>query len=511
MTSHEQDSASSDTRNTSVGRDTPVVDIRNLVHQRGNHTLIDGVSLRVAHGEYIALMGPNGSGKTTLARHLNAMLQPTSGDVHVLGKRTTNPSNTDAIRRAVGLVFQDPDDQMVAVTVEDEIAFGLENRAVPRDEMLRRVDDTIRRFHLDHVRDRATTSLSGGEQQRVAIAAVWATEPTLLVLDEPTSMLDRPSATALLRFLDNLITQHPDRAVIHITQSVTEAQHAHRVVIMERGRIVLDGPPAEALTDTDRLREIGIARRTHPWKRERQCADPIIEAVDVGHTRRDGPLERTVLTGVNAEIARGRVTAIIGRSGSGKTTFAWHLNRLLEPSDGHINIDGRPARDIPLVDVRRKVGITFQRVDLQLFEPTVIEDVAFGLLQRGTTQSEAHVHAKEALAEVGLDPERYANRRPMSLSVGEQRRVALAGVLALGTEVLVLDEPTSGLDAHGVEQLGEQLRRLVDAGRSVVIVTHDLDFARAIADRVLVFEEGSATQSDDVNATLNQLEEAWSA
>jgi len=133
------------------------------------------------------------------------------------------------------------------------------------------------------------------------------------------------------------------------------------------------------------------------------------------------------------------------------------------------------------------------------------------LLQRGTTQSEAHVHAKEALAEVGLDPERYANRRPMSLSVGEQRRVALAGVLALGTEVLVLDEPTSGLDARGVEQLGEQLRRLVDAGRSVVIVTHDLDFARAIADRVLVFEEGRATQSDDVNATLNQLEEAWSA
>ncbi|HDS74592.1 MAG TPA: ATP-binding cassette domain-containing protein, partial [Firmicutes bacterium] len=171
MTSHAQDIDTSEGFHTFTGCDTPIVEVCDLVHQRGDHTLVDGVSFSVARGEYIALMGPNGSGKTTLARHLNAMLHPTSGVVCVLGKTTTDPSNTDAIRREVGLVFQDPDDQMVAVTVEDEIAFGLENRAVPRNEMLRRVDETIARFELEHVRDRATTSLSGGEQQRVAIAA----------------------------------------------------------------------------------------------------------------------------------------------------------------------------------------------------------------------------------------------------------------------------------------------------------------------------------------------------
>lgn len=488
----------------------PIAEIRNLTHERAGHVLVDDVTFNVVRGEYIALMGPNGSGKTTVARHLNAMLHATHGDVRILGKSTSDPKNTDDIRRAVGLVFQDPDDQMVAVTVEDEIAFGLENRGVPRDDMLRRVDETIARFHLAHVRDRTTTSLSGGEQQRVAIAAIWTTEPTLLLLDEPTSMLDRPSANALLQYLDNLIVEHPERAVIHITQSIDEARHAHRLIIMQHGKIILDGHPHELLEDAEQLVEIGVMRRSSDRRESRPSADAVIEAVDISHERRDGITTRTVLTGVNATIPRGRVTAIVGKSGSGKTTFAWHLNRLLEPNNGHILIDGQPARDVPVVDVRRKVGITFQRVDLQLFEPTVISDVAFGLLQRNVPHDDALQRAREALTRVGLDPVRYENRRPMSLSVGEQRRVALAGVLALDAEVLVFDEPTSGLDARGVEQLGEQLQKLIEAGQSVVIVTHDLEFARTHADSLLVFDDGHATQTDDVDTMLDQLEELWS-
>lgn len=490
----------------------PLAAVRDVVCRRNGATLLAGVSLDIQRGEYVALVGANGSGKTTLLRHLNGLIQPTEGSVEIDGIPTSDEARLPEIRKLVGMVFQDPDDQMVAVTVEDEIAFGLENLGMPRDTMVNRVAEVLRRFHLEHVRDRATTSLSGGEQQRVAIAAVWATEPALLVLDEPTSMLDRPSATELLRFLDDLHRRHSDRAILHVTQNLTETLQADRVVVLDAGRVVYDGSPSAFLADTRRLDALGLRGSSLPCAGStgggRTRRETVI-AENVHYTRRDGPEERDVLHGMSVAVRTGEILAVIGRSGSGKTTFAWHLNRLLEPARGRVLLDGQDISLSPIVDVRRQVGLTFQRVDLQLFEPTVEEDVAFGLVQRGVPREVALERSRAALRELGLDPDRYATRRPVTLSVGEQRRVALAGVIVLDPRVVVFDEPTSGLDGRGVISLTNQVMGLVKSDRAVVIVTHDLDFARSVAHRVLVVEDGRGLVHEDVAETLDRLETEW--
>jgi energy-coupling factor transporter ATP-binding protein EcfA2 len=216
-----------------------------------------------------------------------------------------------------------------------------------------------------------------------------------------------------------------------------------------------------------------------------------------------------VLHGVSVVASRGAILAVVGRSGSGKSTLAWHFNRLLEPTRGIVKLDGKDARTIPLPTVRRSVGFTFQRVDLQLFEVTVADDVAFGLVEQGVPRGEAHLRACAMLDALGMPSERCAERRPVTLSAGEQRRVALAGVLVMNPAVLVLDEPTSGLDARGTDALAEQLVRLRDEGRAIVIVTHDLDFARQMADTVLHLDDGRGTSSDAVDEVIGDLVARW--
>jgi energy-coupling factor transporter ATP-binding protein EcfA2 len=483
--------------------------VRGLRCVVGGTEILAGIDLQVERGEYIAIMGPNGSGKTTLIRHLNATLRPTAGTVFVNGGSTSD-DDLSRIRTQVGLVYQDPDDQMVAVTVEDEIAFGLESRAWDRQRMRERVEKTLERFDLVHVRQRATTSLSGGEQQRVAISAVWATDPCLLILDEPTSMLDLPSSTVLMSVLDELGADR-DRAVIHVTQQVEEAARAARVILMDHGRIVRDGSPDDVLADEVYLRELGITRSAaSPRATTGVGKTPTVEAAGIHHARHDGPDTRPVLHGIGARFDGGHIVAIIGPSGSGKTTLAWHLNRLLDPDEGSVLFHGEDIANMTASDVRRQIGFTFQRVDLQLFGATVLEDIAFGPVTRGVNSAEADELARASLSAVGLNPKQYASRRPVTLSAGEQRRVALAGVLISDPAVIVMDEPTAGLDARGVDMLAGILDDLRSQGRAIAVVTHDLRFARTVADSVLHVNDGRGEQSDDVSGVIDRLMKQWS-
>jgi len=466
-------------------------------------------------------MGPNGSGKTTLVRHFNGLIMPMEGEVRVMGMNVSDRSNLPEIRRRVGLVFQDPDDQMVAVTVEDEIAFGLENLSWDYGLMHERVEETLRRFDLDQVSDRATTSLSGGEQQRVAIAAIWAMDPDILVLDEPTSMLDRPSAMELLHLLDEIASADnvaERRAILHITQNVGEAARAERTIVMDRGRIAIDAPSEDALADRNRLFELGIVQRHRGIPRyidgipsPGSNAVSAIEAIDIHHVRNDGPHANPVLRGVSAAMPKGSVLAIVGRSGSGKSTLAWHFNGLLKPDTGEVLLDGTDIQSMPQADVCRRVGMTFQRVDLQLFEMTVADDVAFGLVQRDVPDVESRERTRSALESLGMSFEKYADRSPMALSTGEQRRVALAGALVTAPDVLVLDEPTSGLDARGVDMLIGQIESLRTSDRTLIVVTHDLTFAREIADTVLHMDEGKGAVCGSVDSVIDTLEHEWTS
>jgi len=499
--------------------------------------VFDGVDLEIREGESVALMGPNGSGKTTLARCLNGLLTPTKGDVLVDGLSVREPAHIWEIRRRVGMVFQHPDDQIVSTVVERDIAFGLENLGIPREEIERRVWEALDRFHLRQYRTHPPHRLSGGEKQRLAIAAVLAMRPRYVILDEPTSTLDPEGRREVMDALREL-REDPEVAILHITQSPEEAGAADRIVVLGSGGVVLNGPADRvfersgvlfrlgldvpfARTLTEELRQHGVPLPTAVWR-----PDDLLAALarvrpsggSPGEDRAPYEAARTEsapriatdrlsyvydmevsaqprgLTDVTLEIRDGEWLSIIGPTGSGKTTLVQHFNGLLRPTSGRVLVDGEELwrKGADLRTIRKKIGLIFQFPEFQLFEETVAADVAFGPRNLGWSDDRIEKSVHQALVSVQLDPDHFGERSPLELSGGEKRRVAIAGVLAMTPGVIVLDEPTSGLDPRGAEQIVSILRKLHGAGSTIVLITHDMDLAASISDRVVVLDEGQA-------------------
>jgi len=244
-----------------------MITVRNLTLDfhtaEGARRVLDDISLEIADGEFVALMGANGSGKTSLARCLNGILSPTAGEVIVDGRNTRGAAEVNEIRRRLGMVFQNPDNQIVAPTVEREVAFGPENLGVPRPEMHRRVQNLLKFFRLETYHEQAPHLLSGGEKQRLALAAVLAMQPAHIIFDEPTSLLDYESRCQVLELMQQLnASPNPfaERAltILLITQFPEEALFAHRLLVMERGRIVMDGPPKDIFPRVEELQQLGL-------------------------------------------------------------------------------------------------------------------------------------------------------------------------------------------------------------------------------------------------------------
>ncbi len=498
----------------------------------GQPPALAGIDLDIAAGESLAVIGANGSGKTTLARCLNGLHRPASGDIEVDGWSVSDPEALPAIRQRVGMVFQNPDDQLVATTVEDEIAFGLENLAVPSTEIRARVDQVLAAFHLTEYRRHPPHRLSGGEKQRLAVAAAVALRPGYLVLDEPTALLDPCSRREVIDLVRGL-RQQAGVATIHITHAPDEALDADRLVVLDRGRVVMDATPDRVFADPGPLLALGLgvpfasalaarlglsralladtiprtaaalAVRLAPWA---QAVDQPAVGVpgpppappptkllleQLTHTYDRGlPTAHVGLAGVELNVPTGAIVALIGPSGSGKTTLAQHLNALLRPDSGRILLDGADLWSLPLPRVRQRVGLVFQFPELQLFEETVGQDVGFGPRNLGYDRERVDALVTAALDLVGLPAASFANRSPLALSGGEKRRAAIAGVLAMDPEVLVLDEPTAGLDASAAQSLTGLLRRLQAAGKTLVLITHDMDLVASLASHVAIMHRG---------------------
>ncbi len=491
------------------------------------------VSLTLSAGEFVALVGANGSGKTTLARHLNALLVPTRGRVCVAGLDTADRANWPAIRSQVALVFQRPEDQIVATTVEDDVAFGPQNLGLPTDEIAGRVRWALDTVGMRDLRHRPPHLLSAGQQQRVAIAGALAMRPRCLVLDEATAMLDPAGRREVLALLQRLHAE--GITIILITHWMREAALAHRVIALSEGRLAYDGLPRRFLTDGDRLAGLGLeppplaalaaglARRwpdfpadlltldelaaalgprlprwaasppdSHsPAAREDQ---PIIAVRDLRHTYLAGtPLAAVALDGVELEVRAGEVVALLGPTGSGKSTLLQHLAGLLRPTAGQVLVAGRDVND-PATGrrfLREHVGMLFQRPEEQLFAAYVGDDVAFGPRQLGLDREAVRERVSWAMKVTGLPFLVYKDRFTQSLSGGEQRKAALAGVLALRPRVLLLDEPTAGLDPQARRTLLATLRHLNQAeGVTLVIATHAMEDVAALAQRAYVLDQG---------------------
>ena len=505
------------------------------------HEALDGLSLSVADGEFVAVLGGNGSGKSTLARHLNALLVPSAGTVTVDGLSTAERRYVYDIRSRVGLVFQNPDDQIVAGIVEDDVAFGPENLGVPTPELRERVTEALAAVGLAGFERRETASLSGGQKQRLALAGVLAMRPQTLVLDEASSMLDPRGRAALMRVCRRL--HERGMTIVMITHFMEEAAEAGRVVVLSHGRVALDGSPTEVFSQADALARLGLdaplpyrvgltLRERVPGVTPRVTMDAMIDELQAqGAQRRQSPLDaqrcqgaqrcqrplgtlaaqdapdaqrcqrplgtsgspalelenvsfayerhgEPALHDVSLTVRTGELVGLLGHTGSGKSTLVQLMAGLERPDGGRVLTgDGR-------------VGVVFQYPERQLFARTVREDVAFGPRNLGITGGELATRVDEAIRGVGLDPQAVGDVSPFALSGGQQRRIAFAGVLAMEPDVLVFDEPVAGLDPRSRREFMRLLRKLHGQGRTIVMTSHSMDDAAELCGRVIVLSQG---------------------
>lgn len=521
----------------------PIIRVENLSYAyeaEGSRPVqaLDGVNLTVEQGEYVVVLGHNGSGKSTLAKHLNALLLPSAGDVWVRDWNTRDPQRRLDIRRTVGMVFQNPDNQIVATVVEEDVAFGPENLGVPRAEILRRVDWSLDQVEMGAYRDRAPHQLSGGQKQRICIAGVLSMQPDVLVLDEATAMLDplgRQEVLAVARRLN----REQGVTVVAVTHFMREALDADRLVIMDGGRIVLEGPPRAIFQQGERLRELhldaphvsalaaalhhrfpdfppdlltvdevvaavkawpgvrpyspaGSPPEAHEGVRTGQGGDELIRVEHLAHFYMRGtPLEVQAISDVNMTVRRGEILGVLGHTGSGKSTAIQHLNALLRPHSGAVVVFGEDtAGNVDVRAIRRRVGLVFQMPEAQLFEQYVGDDIAYGPRKLNLPRAEVRERVQRAMEAVGLGFEEFKDRLTFRLSGGQMRRVALAGVLALEPEVLVLDEPTAGLDPQARRQLMGHILALAGRGITLVVISHNMEEMAEICDRLVVIAGG---------------------
>ena len=495
------------------------------------------IDLHISPGEDIALIGANGSGKTTLARCLNGLQQPQEGRVLVDGMDASDPTQLRTIRQLVGMVLQNPDDQLVATTVADELAFGLENLAIASDEIHRRVEETLAAFDLEAYRRYPPHKLSGGEKQRVAIAAVMAMRPRYLVLDESTALLDPGERQQVAELLQRLRTAY-DIATILITQSPEEAARTDRIIVLHAGRIHADSSPTDLFADPPKLRACGLdlpfasALAAHlslaetpselgtlsdaltalkpqtslpPWTPPTPPPPAPSKLATAGITYlydEHLPTQRRGISDITIDVPSGSIRALVGTNGAGKTTLAQHFNALLKPSRGRVLLDDCDIDSQPPARVRQRVGLAFQFPELQLFAETVAEDVAFGPRNLGFAPERVDTLVASALAMVGMPLAEFGARQPLSLSGGERRRVALAGVLAMDPEVLVLDEPTAGLDPQTTASLCKLFAELSNQGHTLVLISHDMELVSRLATHVVVLRQGRVELQGPTRAVL---------
>jgi len=512
----------------------PLIEIRDLDYTySGNPPLkaLTGINLTCRPGEFVAIVGANGSGKTTLARLLNALLLPTRGEIFVAGLNTRDRATWPLLRSHVAMVFQQPEDQIISTTVEDDVAFGPENLGLPADEVERRVRRALDWVDMWPLRHRPPHLLSVGQQQRVAIAGALAMQPSCLVLDEPTAMLDPAGRKQVLAILKRL--QAEGVTILLITHHMPEAAQAERVIVLASGQIAYDGKPETLFSHPERVARLGLepppwadlaARLTRYWPdlptewpnlpalvnalvsripaagpsvfvdlMPTGNGRPVLAAHHLGHTYLAGtPLAVRALDDISLEIHPGESVALVGATGSGKSTLLQHLAGLLVPQTGQVLIAGQDvhAYRTHRISICRQVGILLQRPEEQLFETYVGDDIAFGPRQLGLDRETVRERVRWAMEMVGLPFLSYKDRFTQSLSGGERRKAALAGVLALRPKTLLLDEPTASLDAQARQDILTILRRLNKEGVTLVIASHNMDDVTALARRVIVLENG---------------------
>ncbi|MDY4719046.1 MAG: energy-coupling factor transporter ATPase [Collinsella sp.] len=510
---------------------------------------LDHVSLAIEKGEFVGVIGPSGAGKSTLAAVMSGAIPhhytgQLFGATLVDDRDTCEITLTD-ISRVVGSVLQDIDAQMVAPIVEDEMLFGLENFGIPHDQIEERISQTLTTVGIGDLRHREIATLSGGQKQKVAIAAIIAMAPNVLVLDEPTAALDPASSTLVFDTLRQINREHGITVVVIEQKVALLSKYCSRVLVMADGKLAFDGEPHQVFAHASELRQMGVdsprvARIANSLAEvgllpsdQAPClnvseAHQLISSLLADATSKDAPADvpetsphiPAVPRGVNQEpvveltdvtfayphggasvsnlnmcVYPGELVGIIGQNGAGKTTLTKLLNGLLHPASGTVRMAGMNTADVPTSAIAAKCATLFQNPDRQLCRDTVLDEVAFGLELHGVGTDEARQRARVAAERFGLP----LDESPFSLSRGQRQMVALASVVVLDPQVVLLDEPTSGLDYRECMTVMETVSEMAERGCAVIMVCHDMEVVSDFAQRLVVMADGRILERGDAN------------
>lgn len=509
----------------------PVVTIKDLKYRYRDQkrNALDDINLELNEGDFLVIMGPSEAGKSTLAATFNGLVPhffkgKFKGDVQIFDKNTRDFTVAEMARN-VGMVFQDFEAQLFSTNVELEIAFGPENFGVPPAEISRRIDENLKLVGLEQMKNRPPSTLSGGQKQKLAIASVLSMQPRVLVMDEPTTDLDPISKFGVFKIADEL-RKRDDLTLIVVEHETEEAIHAGKILLIKEGMPLMYGPAADVLRNVDLMESNGVMplgitlyfKRMNSadlpltveegfetfqrknWKISSERYQKIVEADQARSQAHKEPLITCkglehmypngfkALRGVNLEINRGEIVAIVGQNGSGKTTLVKHFNGLFMPTAGEIDVDGKPTRAQGVFELGKKVGYVFQNPDHQIFSDTVFEEVAYSLKLRGADEDLIKQRVAEALEAVGLVG--FEKEDPFALTKSGRQRVAVAAVLAAKPDVLILDEPTTGLDYAEQRSMMELVKHLNQEGSTIIFVTHHMWVVAEYAHRVYVVKDG---------------------
>jgi energy-coupling factor transport system ATP-binding protein len=517
---------------------TPIIQITDLHfrYKRAAQPVFAGLNLEVKPGERLTILGPSEAGKSTLALCLQGLIpRLIKGDlegrieVAAADLRTCRPRELAA---RMGLLFQDFEAQLFCTRVDQEVAFGPENLALPHDELLPRVAHCLGLVGLSGLEARNPAALSGGQRQLLALAAVLALEPQLLVLDEPTSDLDPLRVEELLLTLDRLAGEQGLTLVL-LGQDLRLARNCSRLVLLQQGAILADGEPARVLRQVDLFRQLGlqvpelpglfhdlgqtvlpltleeaetqarslgwggiVGRASRPPLEPRHARPTVVSAPEILALRQVGfayPGADPVLDDFSLTFRENELTAILGPNGSGKTTLLKLLRGLLQPQSGEV---WRAAG--------AQAGFVFQNPDYQIFAEEVWEEVALGPRQLGFDPQEVNRRVEEALTSVHLLDR--ARDDPFSLTKGQRQCLAVAGVLALAPRVIILDEPTTGLDFREQQDLLDLVADLHGKAHTIIMVTHSMWAAATYAQRLVVLKDGQVLLNGPTREVLAQEE-----
>ncbi|MEA1980171.1 MAG: ATP-binding cassette domain-containing protein [candidate division Zixibacteria bacterium] len=444
--------------------------------------ILNNINLTIAQGESLAIMGGNGSGKSTFVKLIAKLINPIEGSIEI--------NTTDSTIIPVGFLFQNPDNQFVAVTVEKEIAFTLENIGTPVEKIASRIDEILDEFSIKHLKTRLLSELSGGEKQKVAIASVMIHTPPILILDEPDSYLDLYGQKNLDDILSKLRKKHTAMILLRVTQYPHEAKKYPRLLVIDNGQIIADDKPENIFNDNqivnntnlsyENRNQVSFSKINLISKNDNSIKQINFNNVSFGYEN------RMLFENINLSLKQGEITIVTGISGSGKTSFSNLICGLAKPNNGKIEYLDSKSQFVNIENIRDKVTGVFQQPEKQFFLPTCLEEIKFGPNNLGQKIDSEYI--KSIFDFVGLTHDNFINRDPISLSVGEKRRLAIALSLVMQPNFIVFDEPTCALDPAGVGWFINLALELKKHDKSLIIITHSGLLVKNLTDKLLLFE-----------------------